>query len=244
MRSSNSLIDNSVTRQASPTDVELLAWMLQVDSALVYDEPTTSSIAGLAESGLFDEVPEEIDDPAITEGSALIKGWLSGYSDDKDAIAGLQREWLRLFVGVGEPQAPSWASYYSELDHRVYGRETLEVRKAYRKYGMEPETIHREPDDTLGLMLRFLAHLSALEVQELDPGKAQELVVEQESFLRTHILPWICRWSYLGQKYASSDFYRGAVLFTFGAIRDFARTLGFAYHDDSQSFAYRKEAQR
>ncbi|MFR1639199.1 MAG: molecular chaperone [Eggerthellaceae bacterium] len=79
----------------------------------------------------------------------------------------LKREWFRLFVGAGAPDAPCWESYYTEPNSQMFGERTLEVRAAYRRHGLQIERLHAEPDDHLGLMLGFMAHLCGAEADAL-----------------------------------------------------------------------------
>jgi TorA maturation chaperone TorD len=214
---------------------ELLAeaGMLKVASELVRDEPDDGRIRELAESGLFDEAPEGFEDEALSAGFALLREGLAKAAADTSGaeVAALKREWLRLFAGIGEPQVPSWANYYLDPESRVLGRESLAARSMYASYGLELVRKGSEPDDDLGLMLRFLAHLAELEVTGADTA------ADRAELLREHILPWISAWRYAGLKFAESDFYRGAVEFTFGLVRACAASLGFSYHDDTRSFA-------
>lgn len=209
-----------------------LAGMLQVASELVRDEPSGQRVRQLAEAGLFDEVPEGFSDEALAEGFGLLReGVVQVVSDDAgEEIAALKREWLRLFAGVGQPEVPSWANFYLDPESRVLGRESLEVRSLYAKYGLELARKGAEPDDDLGLMLRFLSHLVRLQADGADTED------DQATMLREHILPWISVWRYEGLKHASSAFYRGAIEFTFGLIRAYASSLGFSYKETTRSF--------
>ena len=70
-----------------------------------------------------------------------------------ERVAALRREWLRLFVGAGTPDAPSWESFYRDPNSQLFSARTLEVREQYRRHGLQIERLHAEPDDHLGLML-------------------------------------------------------------------------------------------
>ena len=76
-----------------------------------------------------------------------------------EAVAELRREWLRLFVGLGTPEASCLESFYVEPNSHMFGKNVIAVREAYRRHGLEIERLHREPDDHLGLMLGFLSRL-------------------------------------------------------------------------------------
>lgn len=207
--------------------------MLVVASGLVRDEPSLARINDIAHAGLFDELPEAFDDKALVDGFALLHTGIERVRADKagDAVNELKREWLRLFAGVGQPLVPSWANFYLDSESRVLGRQTLTVRNLYAKYGLEIEQKGTEPDDDLGLLMRFMAHLLQLETQGEDTRE------DQTTMLREHVLPWICAWRYGGEKHATSDFYRGVIEFTFGVVRTYASALGFSYRHDTRSFS-------
>ena len=213
-------------------ELALTAGMLQVASELVRDEPSAARMRELAGAGLFDEVPEGFEDEAIVAGFELLReGIAEAAGDDSgEAVAALKREWLRLFAGVGQPEVPSWANFYLDPESRVLGRESLAVRELYARYGLVIERKGAEPDDDLGLMLRFAAHLVQLEVEGADTAD------DQATMLCEHILPWISAWRYEGAKHASSPYYRGAVEFAFGLVRSYAASLGFTYKESTRSF--------
>ena len=210
----------------------MMAGMLQTASELVRDEPDAGRIGEIDEIGLFDEVPEGFGDEALATGFGLLREGVAQAAGDEsgEAVAALKREWLRLFAGVGQPEVPSWANFYLDPESRVLGRESLAVREMYAKYGLALERKGAEPDDDLGLMLRFLAHLVQLQAEGADTAG------DQASMLREHVLPWISAWRYEGAKHASSAYYRGAVEFTFGLLRSYAASLGFSYRETTRSF--------
>lgn len=221
-----------VTAEARGERLTVLEGMLLVAANLVREEPTAEYLHELAKRGLFDEVPEGFDDEALLHGFSLLRDGIARVSEEStaDATAALQREWLRLFAGVGQPQVPSWANFYLDPESRVLGRESLAMRDLYAKYGMQIERKGTEPDDDLGLMLRFLAHLIALQVAGSSTQSDQAVV------LRKHLLPWLAAWRHAGMKHATSSFYQGVVEFTFGLVRTYAAHLGFSYKEDTRSF--------
>lgn len=226
-------------------DISEMAGLLEVMGQLVYDEPS-SAVLDTYTDGLFAQVPEQLtEDPDAVQGFLLMEGWLRQYREgDREELCGdLQREWLRLFVGVGEPQVPSWANYYSDFEQRVLGRESLEVRAAYRKAGLEPANLNREPDDNLGLMLQFLAVLASHEAVANSDDKAEKFRDEQASFLRKHVLPWIARWEYEVEKHAETTFYQGMGKALSGIVRCYAHRFGFI-QTESGAYQMRKDVLR
>lgn len=226
------MADVSTAAKTSNERLAILEGMLLVAADFVREEPTEARLRELAACGLFDEVPEGFEDKALLHGFSLLREGIADActEQDGDAMAALQREWLRLFAGVGQPQVPNWANFYLDPESRVLGRETLAVRNLYAKYGVQIAGKGSEPDDDLGLMLRFAAHLVRLE------GEEQNTEADQATLLQEHVLPWICAWRYAGLKHATSAYYRGVIEFAFGLIRLYAANLGFSHKEDTRSF--------
>lgn len=233
-------------RMAGVEDMQMAAGLFNLAGSLVYDEPQAATLAEQADAHLFAEVPLGIDDEAVIEGFRLMNRWLEAFSAGAapEFVSAAQREWLRLFVGVGQPEVPSWANFYFDADQRVFGRETLRVRETYRSFGVEIEGLNHEPDDNLGLMLKFLGYLMAREGRAANADESARMRLAQTVFLKDHVLPWISLWRYEGVKHARDDYFRGAILFVFGLIRWRASALGFAYKTEIGSFAIGKDVQR
>lgn len=232
-------------------------------SRLVYCEPDTETVAAQVADRLFQVAPYGMEDGHVREGLALMDAWCvqaaaeradADPGADADAAAGeasvggeafaervaaLKREWLRLFVGAGTPEAPCWESFYVEPNSPLFGRTTLEVREAYRRRGLQVERLHAEPDDHLGLMLGFVSHLIGAEADARaagDEAAAAAAAREQEEFLVQHVLPWLAAWRYSALKHASSDYYRGAADFAFGLCACYAGRFGVAFDQEAQAF--------
>ena len=172
-------------------------------SQLLYCEPDAEVVADQVAERPFQNAPFGMDDADVREGMALMDAWCVAAAADEagfdERVAALRREWLRLFVGAGTPDAPSWESFYRDPNSQLFSARTLEVREQYRRHGLQIERLHAEPDDHLGLMLGFVGHLIGLEAEALavgDGAAAGEAADEQESFLVEHVLPWLAAWRY------------------------------------------------
>ncbi|MDR2196721.1 MAG: molecular chaperone TorD family protein [Coriobacteriales bacterium] len=197
---------------------------------LLYQEPDEARIGHLLEEGFFAAIPFADDEPQVAEGIALLDAWTREAASRElaDVVAELGREWLRLLVGYGEPEAPPWATWYFEKDPVIFGSKTLEVRQWYARYGLELERKYHEPDDHLGLMLQFLALLISRESEAQVAGEAQtakRYQQEQRDFLEQNILPWLPNWQARVAEKAKISFYRGLALLIGGALRTFSLRL-------------------
>lgn len=212
-------------------------------STLIYQEPTVENIADQREDKTFASSPFAMDNPEVKKGLSLMEYWCETAPQNTDAfdeaVADLKREWFRLFVGAGTPDAPSWEGYHVDPNSQIMGPNTLEVRRWYQKYGLQIEHINREPDDNLGLMLGFMAHLIGCEADALaegDTDKAAEISADVEVFLTDHILPWITTWHYDVEKHASSDYFRGVGDVVFGFCEATAAWFDITFDAKTNSF--------
>lgn len=230
-----------------------------VASQLLYVEPTVEGVAQQAAARQFANAPFGEGNPFAKRGLELMNAWcdtaltdanVSGDGEEaeravavswsfQEEVAGLRREWLRLFAGVGEPQASCLESYYVEPNSHMFGKNTLAVREAYRAHGLQIEKLYSEPDDHLGLMLGFMAHLigEELDVRAAGDESAAEAVVrDQDDFLTEHMLPWLATWRYLVEKHAASDYFRGVGDFVFGLCTCYAERFGIRFDEESNTF--------
>lgn len=126
---------------------------------------------------------------------------------------------MRLFIGPEKVLAPPWESVYFNDERNIFQEQTLQVRQWYRQFGLEPEKLHSEPDDHVGLEFAFLAHLArlALEALERDDTAAFDQYLDaQRRFLVEHPLQWVPLWATLVTENARTDFWRGVALLARG----------------------------
>lgn len=234
-----------------------------VASQLLYCEPTVEGVAEQAAARQFASAPFGEGDPVAKRGLELMSAWcdaalvdanVSGDGEEaahalavswsfQEEVASLKREWFRLFAGVGTPEASCLESFYVEPNSHMFGKSTLAVRAAYRAHSLQIEKLHSEPDDHLGLMLGFVAHLIGEELEERTAGndeRADGLADEQGEFLAEHILPWLAAWRYNVGKHAASDYFRGVGDFVFGLCACYADRFSIVFDDEGQVFKRRK----
>lgn len=199
-------------------------------------EAAGAQTAGGAGTPEAPEAPEALD-PAAT---AALLAASPAFVERVDA---LRREWLRLFVGLGTPEASCLESFYVEPNSHMFGQNTLAVRAAYKRHGLQVERLHAEPDDHLGLMLGFVAHLIAAERAALEAGdadRAAALADEQRVFLADHILPWLAVWHYAVAKHGRTAYFRGVGDFTFGLAACYAERFNIRFDEEARVFKQRR----
>ncbi len=196
---------------------------------LLYNAPDRETLEQLAGEAVFSNAPFAADQPATMEGLYLLQQWSEAFVADPDVILGaVQSDYTRLFMQVaGLPLAP-WESVFYNEERLLFEESTLDVRRWYRRFGLEPVNLHKEPDDQIGLELLFIAHLAQLALkraQEGDITLMEELLQAQRAFCRQHPLVWVPIWCDLMLEHARTDYYRGLALLVRGALTELATIL-------------------
>lgn len=122
----------------SPSD-EVLDRLIE-QRALMLEQPF-SAVAPAAASQLHDVLA-----CAASEEGAAVK-------------TALRRDYAYLFYMVGSSGTSPFESVYRTDDRTMFGPTTLEVREAYRAWGVQVPGQGSVPDDHLGFELLFLAHV-------------------------------------------------------------------------------------
>jgi putative dimethyl sulfoxide reductase chaperone len=196
----------------------------------LYASPDRAWIQALADEGVFDEAPLGSEEPKVSAGLALLQLWAresqGGMTDE--AFEALCNDYTRLFVGPGMVLAPPWESVHCNEERLVFQEQTLEVRAWYRRFGLEAERLHQEPDDHIGLELVFLAHLARLGLEALEAGDGPALaglLASQRAFLLEHPLRWTSVWCSQVEAQARTGFFQGMALLTVGMLQEAAKIL-------------------
>ena len=198
---------------------------------LLYEEPQRAWLQSLADEAVFDDIPFGADQPDVAAGLRLLQQWSptahSGLSEE--AHEKLRLDYARLFLGPGKLLAPPWESAQVTEGRQLFQPQTLQVRQWFRRFGLEAERLHTEPDDHLGLEFAFLAHLAQRGLGALAQGNAaglDEALTAQRDFLTAHPLQWVPLWCDQVEKNARTDFYRGVAQVTRGVLAELAATFG------------------
>jgi TorA maturation chaperone TorD len=216
-----------IDRQETLTGEMLLFNML---GRIFYTYPTPDERAwlqSLIDQDIFSEAPFAAENKLTKAGLKLLQNWAAqGLSDE--GFKNLQADYTRLFIGLGEGFAAPWESVYFSVDRLTFQEKTLEVRNWYRRFGLEAEKIHQEPDDHFGLELLFLSHLASLGLQALseqDQARFDECWAAQREFTRQHLGAWALPWCSMVEANASTDFYKGLARLTSGAVSELSELL-------------------
>lgn len=189
-------------------------------SRLLLEPPDLTLLDRIGHPGLLDEWP--MTDEKSRQGVRLL---LSGATEGAVPLA---RDHQRLFVGPG-PLIPPYESVHLSREHLMFEEQTLQVREAYRAFGLVAPALNREPDDHLGLELHFLAEVCLRSLDALDTGDDDQLdatLAAHQSFLTDHVLRWAPAFLDLVTEHARTDFFRGAALLTAGLLDEARTTFG------------------
>jgi TorA maturation chaperone TorD len=200
---------------------------LSVLSRLIYTYPDGEAhewINSLIDEQTFSEVPYAADQEAVIKGIEMLKKLGKDELTD-EAFKEIRDDYSRLFIGIGKVLAPPWESVYFNENHLLFRKQTLQVRNWYRRFGLELEKLHKEPDDHIGLEMSFVAYLAKLALQafeDQEKEKFEELLEAQRQFLAEHLLAWGHLWCRLVIEHAETDFYKGLAFLTQGALTTLA----------------------
>ena len=204
--------------------------LLKLLSRIFYSYPENDErtwLQSLIDEDVFSNVPFAADKVETKAGLELLRKW------GKNRIAGeafenMRADYTRLFIGLDKVIAPPWESVYFGDDRLIFQQRTLEVRAWYRRFELEAEKIHQEPDDHIGLELLFLSHLATLGIQALneqDNARFEELLDAQREFIKKHLGAWALTWCGLVERNAQTDFYKGLAHLTRGALSALSEML-------------------
>ncbi|MBK8021224.1 MAG: molecular chaperone TorD family protein [Chloroflexi bacterium] len=191
-------------------------------SKAFYEAPEKSFIDLLSAESLFDSWPLDSDLPEVDTGLTLLRNFCSSW--DGSNFEALQHDHRRLFIGPGNMLAPPWESVYLSPDHVLFDVQTVEVRRVFQRFGMPIPHLYHEPEDHLGLELRFIAYLCASALASTDkqpepsPATVNVMVAEVRHFLDAHLLKWAPQCLKLVIDRATTDYYRGCAHLTLGCL--------------------------
>lgn len=198
-----------------------------------YVYPERAWFESLVQNDIFSEAPFAAEQPDVIAGLELLQRWARGDSGSVSAqmFDNLQADYTRLFIGPAQVLTPPWESVYVSEERLTFQKETLDVRNWYKRFGLQADKLHNEPDDHIGLELEFIAHLATQALNALekhDTAAFERSLDAQRGFLTEHLLKWAPDWCGQVQSQARNDFYRGISSLTRGALEESAKMLNVA----------------
>lgn len=187
-----------------------------------HQAPSAEFIDAIYQDALIEQWPLDADNDSLEQGLALLKR--------KPDLKGLSTDFQDLFIGPDALKAAPWASVYLTEEQTTFGQPTLAIKEFYAQFGVEIDTGEREPEDHIGLIFTFLAHLTEMALQQdIDDDKPSPVLCALEKFLTEHVLTWAPRMLHIMREQAETDFYKGISLAAEGTLRQFAQLVKADY---------------
>lgn len=162
-------------------------------------------------NGIINHFPFKDENNQLKEGIALVNKYFEKFDMDEDFEL-LHWDYTRMFIGPYELPVHIWESAYTSKDGLLFQEETLEVRRLYLKYNLISKQYDKEADDHLGLELDYMNHLGQLAFNLMKKKKIKEvenILLDQEYFLKNHLLNWTPDFSERVVKNSETGFYQG-----------------------------------
>ena len=141
----------------------------------------------------------------------------------------VKRDYTYLFRMVGASHTSPYESVYRTDDRTMFGPTTLEVREAYRAYGVQVPKQGSVPDDHIGYEFSFLAHLMGVaansEGEGAGDGAPARACDDARAFLSDHVLVFAPVYLANVQTRAKEPFYRAVAGIAQATIASLADVL-------------------
>lgn len=196
---------------------------------LFYENPEQSMLQQLVDEEIFSDVPFAGTQEEVVQGLALLQTWAQEFSEAPEArTLDVKADYTRLFVGTSTLPLSPWESVYYSEERLLFQESTMDVRRWYQRFGLEPINLRKEPDDHIGLELAFMAHLAQRGLMALENGDELALndaLDAQRGFARRHLLVWVPLWCAQMIEYARTPYYKGLAQVLRGALDELALFL-------------------
>lgn len=189
------------------------------------DADLLSGLVGMA-------FPEGTGSPELDEGSRLMNGYLRETTSRQgdDVVTELAVDFCRLFVVRRRNEkdaAYPFESVYTSTEHTTMAGARDDVRAIYRAAGLEKDENLHIGDDHIALELEYMAEVARQTAEAARNGEAFDgRLALQATFLDSHLLNWVPRFSDAMVRHAQTDFYRGLARFLNGYLEDDRALLG------------------
>ena len=183
--------------------------------------PACEFIQALHDEKLMEHWPVAASNKKTGQGLEKITGSIS--SIDQVLIGSLSRDYAALFIGPDKLKAAPWGSVYLSEEQTTCGESTLATKAFYREFGIEIDTGENEPEDHIGLIFAFLAHLTDQALEDASREKdVQPWLCVTRAFLTDHVLTWAPRFFEIMRENSDTDFYQGISLLAEGSLEQLA----------------------
>lgn len=190
-------------------------------SRVYLENPNNEFISLVMTNGLLSNFPYKNENQLITDGIDLVNNNLSKLNESSD-FENLVADYTYLFIGPDKLPSPPWESVYRGEKRLVFGEHTIQVRRAYREYKLQPGRLNQDPDDHIGYELDFMYQLNEKIIQRLKKGNIpaiKKILISQRDFLNNHLSKWVQEFTQDMGKSARTDFFKGFAMILEGFIK-------------------------
>lgn len=191
---------------------------LQADLAkCIADTATDATADAAATSG---ESPTNSEAPSSSEAFTNSESSCNGATLEQLAVV-----FDRVFFGMGPRTAQKafpYESVYTSPGGLLMQEAYSQVTRLYREKNFQKNPSFTEPEDHVAVELAFMAQLCACAVEALrvcDEAAAEQILRDQLSFAREHLLNWIDRFGRDLRKAAEQGFYADLADFTVAYVQ-------------------------
>jgi len=134
----------------------------------------------------------------------------------------------RLYGDSANAIVPPYESVHRGSEGLLFDTQTIEVRAAYREFGLRAPRLNREPDDHLGLEFDFVGQLLLAALDAMDAGDADgaaRALAGVRRFWREHLQPWAPDVLRRIAAAAGTQFMAGVALLSLGALESLQMPL-------------------
>ena len=106
----------------------------------------------------------------------------------------LEVDFSKLFVGPYQLSAPPYGSVYLEIERKMMGDSTQDVRNRYREAGLDTAKTFKDAPDHISAELEFMYYLIFKEIEALSNSNTETaigFIQKQKSFLEDHLMVWV-----------------------------------------------------
>ena len=194
----------------------------------LHHQPVNEFVQALHDEKLMEHWPVEVSNDKSQQGLAKISNHIATVTPS--LISELAQDYASLFIGPNKLKAVPWGSVYQTEEQTTCGESTLAIKAFYREFGIEIDTGENEPEDHIGLIFAFLAHLTDQALE--DASREEEIqpwLCATKSFLTDHVLAWAPRFFEIMRENADTGFYKGISLLAEGSLEQLANLTEAEY---------------
>ena len=128
-----------------------------------------------------------------SEDIAEVTRWLEEFPTHQAALAGLEKEYTRLFVNAFPcVPTPPYSSVYLDKSGRVWGQSTAQAARLYEAAGLSIAQGFRDIPDHISAEMEFVSYLIVEQQKTREDASIpiQELASIERRFLTDHLLRW------------------------------------------------------